>query len=133
MKSHVGFDKAFASSLNLTSACPTGVAVATFKVEKEHLNRTGRLHGGFILNRNRQGAFCYLVDAVGSLSVAALHKTEFTGVSTDIHTSFVRGMFYQLNLSGQRMRGVRSDRDMSEQIQEHRIYKCDYHITGSGR
>jgi acyl-coenzyme A thioesterase 13 len=83
MKTHGGFDKVFASSLSLSSACSKGAVVAQFKVNKEHLNRTGRLHGG---------AICYLVDAVGSLSVAAFWGTEFTGVSTDLHTSFVRGI-----------------------------------------
>lgn len=62
---------------------------ASFHVLPVHLNRLGALHGAVL---------CYLVDMCGSLAVAARGNREslFTGVSTDIHTTFVRGALVRL-------------------------------------
>ncbi|UZJ56818.1 hypothetical protein CBS101457_006138 [Exobasidium rhododendri] len=51
-----------------------------FTIGRHNLNRLGTLHGGLI---------CSLVDTMGSLALASKGLYS-TGVSTDIHTTFVK-------------------------------------------
>lgn len=74
-----GHDTATISSLSLLSAKP-GLINTKFVIAKHNVNRLGTLHGGLI---------CTLVDTLGSLSLASKGLYS-TGVSTDIHTTFVK-------------------------------------------
>lgn len=74
-----GHDATCYPSLQITHAIP-GHITGTFKIEKHNLNRLGTLHGGLI---------CSLVDTMGSLALASKGLYS-TGVSTDIHTTFVK-------------------------------------------
>ena len=56
-----------------------GNVVFEFKVGQNHLNRGNSTHGGLV---------CTLVDIGGSLAVAAMTGSLYTGVSTDIGVSF---------------------------------------------
>lgn len=80
MNTDGGLDKLF--PIRLLDASH-GKVHAQMTVSKEHLNRLGGLHGGSI---------CYLIDTLGSLSVASTQEDAFTGVSTDLHSTFVRGV-----------------------------------------
>lgn len=81
-----GHDAHNTSQLSILSARP-GRIETEFLIGKEHrtcvayaVNRAGTLHGGLITT---------LVDSVGSLAVAS--KGWFhTGISTDIHATFVK-------------------------------------------
>ncbi len=66
------------SGVQIVSA-DAGIITAHLKVENVHLNSKGTLHGTV--------SAC-LVDWAGGLAIAS-HGHEKTGVSTDIHTSFV--------------------------------------------
>ena len=68
------------SSLTLTSATH-GTVTATLLLEPKHMNSKGSLHGTV--------SAC-IVDCFGGLAVASTGR-EKTGVSTDIHVSYVGG------------------------------------------
>ncbi|TPX50826.1 hypothetical protein SeMB42_g00309 [Synchytrium endobioticum] len=79
-----GLDAKILSELRVVDANHhEGVVTAEMRVEPHHLNRANGLHGGTI---------CTLVDIAGSLAVSARKQTSgLTGVSTDIHVSFLNG------------------------------------------
>lgn len=64
---------------SIISAKP-GYVHLKFLVDKHNLNRQGTLNGGCIAS---------LIDSAGSLAVSS-HGLYFTGVSTDINTTFVK-------------------------------------------
>jgi acyl-coenzyme A thioesterase 13 len=64
--------------MTLTSV-QKGKIVFEFKIGSEHLNRMMTTHGGVI---------CTLVDIGGSIAVASMTGSPYTGVSTDISVSF---------------------------------------------
>lgn len=74
-----GHDTQCLRNLRILDATP-GVVKAVLVVESIHLNRLKTLHGGLLGTA---------VDSVGSLAVGS-KGLWFTGVSTDIHTTFVR-------------------------------------------
>lgn len=74
-----GHDTATIGSLSLVSAKP-GQITTRLPLAKHNMNRLGSLHGGLI---------CTLVDTMGSLALASKGLYS-TGVSTDIHTTFVK-------------------------------------------
>lgn len=74
-----GHDATCYPSLHIHTAKP-GLIVGQMTVESQNVNRLGTLHGGVI---------CSLTDTMGSLALASKGLYS-TGVSTDIHTTFVR-------------------------------------------
>lgn len=74
-----GHDSVTMQNLKILSATP-GKVRATMQIEQHNVNRLGSVHGGLV---------CTLTDTMGSLAVAS-HGLYSTGVSTDIHTTFVR-------------------------------------------
>ncbi|KAI8333540.1 HotDog domain-containing protein [Chlamydoabsidia padenii] len=75
-----GYDKHVLPGLRIVNA-EEGKVHAEFKVEKQHLNRLGSVHGGLLAT---------VVDIGGSLALAS--KGLFaTGVSTDINISYISG------------------------------------------
>lgn len=74
-----GHDATCYPSLRIVQAKP-GHVIGEFQIAKHNLNRLGTLHGGLI---------CSLVDTMGSLALASKGLYS-TGVSTDIHTTFVK-------------------------------------------
>lgn len=68
---------------SVVSATP-GYVHLKFHVDKHNLNRQGTLNGGCISS---------LIDSAGSLAVSS-HGLFFTGVSTDITTTFVKPIPY---------------------------------------
>ncbi|TPX35455.1 hypothetical protein SmJEL517_g02071 [Synchytrium microbalum] len=79
-----GLDTRLLSGFKVLDAkADEGIIKAEMLVEQIHLNRAHGLHGGCI---------CTLVDIAGSLAVSARRQSSgFTGVSTDIHVSFLNG------------------------------------------
>lgn len=65
--------------IDIVSASSSGVVTARLKVRQEHLNSKGTLHGTV--------SAC-LTDWAGGLAVAST-GLETTGVSTDIHTTYI--------------------------------------------
>jgi len=74
-----GHDATCYPSLRINHATPGHVS-GEFTIGKHNLNRLSTLHGGLI---------CSLVDTMGSLALASKGLYS-TGVSTDIHTTFVK-------------------------------------------
>jgi acyl-coenzyme A thioesterase 13 len=74
-----GHDATCYPSLRIKHAVP-GSVQGEFTIGKHNLNRLSTLHGGLI---------CSLVDTMGSLALASKGLYS-TGVSTDIHTTFVK-------------------------------------------
>lgn len=74
-----GHDATCYPSLHIHTARP-GFVLGSLRVEKRNTNRLGTLHGGVI---------CSLTDTMGSLALASKGLYS-TGVSTDIHTTFVK-------------------------------------------
>lgn len=74
-----GHDATCYPSLRIVEATP-GHVRGVFTIGKHNLNRLSTLHGGLI---------CSLVDTMGSLALASKGMYS-TGVSTDIHTTFVK-------------------------------------------
>lgn len=74
-----GHDTTTLSSLRITAARP-GSIEAKLVVGPHNLNRLGSVHGGLL---------CTIVDTMGSLALSS-KGLYFTGVSTDIHTTFAR-------------------------------------------
>ncbi|KDN51416.1 Thioesterase/thiol ester dehydrase-isomerase [Tilletiaria anomala UBC 951] len=74
-----GHDSVTMQNLVIKHATP-GKVKASLKVEQHNVNRLGTVHGGLI---------CTLTDTMGSLAIAS-HGFYSTGVSTDIHTTFVK-------------------------------------------
>jgi acyl-coenzyme A thioesterase 13 len=74
-----GHDATCYPSLRINHATP-GHVTGEFQIGKHNLNRLGSLHGGLI---------CSLVDTMGSLALASKGLYS-TGVSTDIHATFVK-------------------------------------------
>ncbi|KAJ3185070.1 hypothetical protein HDU87_002636 [Geranomyces variabilis] len=78
-----GLDTQILSKMHIVEACQkSGTVVCEMEVEKHHLNRVGGLHGG---------TTCTLTDIGGSLAIAARNGTMYTGVSADLHVSFLNG------------------------------------------
>jgi acyl-coenzyme A thioesterase 13 len=73
-----GHDATCYPSLRINHATP-GHVIGEFTIGKHNLNRLGTLHG----------LICSLVDTMGSLALASKGMYS-TGVSTDIHTTFVK-------------------------------------------
>lgn len=76
---HGGHDATVLSSLHIHTARP-GYILGHMTVERHNVNRLNTLHGGVI---------CSLTDTLGSLALASKGLYS-TGVSTDIHTTFVK-------------------------------------------
>lgn len=74
-----GHDATCLPTLSITSARP-GLIYGKLAVEKKNVNRLGFVHGGLI---------CTLVDTFGSLALAS-KGCYSTGISTDIHSTFVQ-------------------------------------------
>ncbi|KAK0563230.1 hypothetical protein OC861_004912 [Tilletia horrida] len=74
-----GHDSVTLDGLKVVKAVP-GRVEATLKIQQHNVNRLQTLHGGLI---------CTLTDTMGSLAVASKGLYS-TGVSTDIHTTFVK-------------------------------------------
>lgn len=82
-----GHDWSVYGKLNGTNSLITatpGYVHLRFIVDTHNLNRQGTLNGGCIAT---------LVDSLGSLAVSS-HGLFFTGVSTDINTTFVKPIPY---------------------------------------
>ncbi|EIW84718.1 thioesterase thiol ester dehydrase-isomerase [Coniophora puteana RWD-64-598 SS2] len=71
----------FFANVSLHSASP-GRVVVHLPIERCHLNSKGSLHGAVSAT---------LVDFMGGLAIAAYDSRDHTGVSTDMHVSFLGG------------------------------------------
>jgi len=76
---NAGHDANVFPNLVIESA-KTNEVVATLQLERKHLNRNMTMHGGVILS---------LTDTLGSMALTTRGLWQ-TGVSVDIHTSFLR-------------------------------------------
>ncbi|KAJ3221714.1 hypothetical protein HK099_003203 [Clydaea vesicula] len=77
-----GFNGLFTLDI-ITSDSKSGTITARFLVDKNHANMYETLHGGSIAS---------LVDIAGSLAIASKKTTDYTGVSTDLSVSYVKGV-----------------------------------------
>ncbi|KAN0064350.1 hypothetical protein ACQY0O_002545 [Thecaphora frezii] len=74
-----GHDAATIPQLRILTSTP-GSITGTFAIQRHNLNRLGTLHGGCLAT---------LTDTLGSLAIAS-HGFYSTGVSTDLHTTYVK-------------------------------------------
>lgn len=75
-----GFDKRTLSKLKIVSG-GEGKCVAELKVEEEHQNTGGTLHGGMTAT---------MVDIVSTLALMTNEKNPSPGVSVDLHVSYLK-------------------------------------------
>ena len=69
--------------MKILSATSEGVVKLQIPVQKQQLNWSGNVHGGYM---------AYLVDVAGSLAISAKKGDVFSGVSTDLSISFLNGI-----------------------------------------